>query len=298
MKAKINLLAIVDTKIDFLDQVKEALEMQRQDYLKGTDGDVDIETTIIREDLSGLSWVEYWGNNYGVNINWIREHTGPIKEKYGEEIHSIAYVIDWNNWTKKGNQNIWGWNLGKFYPDEDGYQIQLVRAGRNSVQAMYYTFLMELFHAMDDFWYRATRLRLEEIFNVTDFDEDVVHARHPDYEVFKYIPAIRQMKDALIELFRIKQKYMEDVILVFDPLTEKGSKDRKIYRLNNELMQRAHLNNPEYFEFTYGAKAWAAVSEISKEEFFFYREVGPAGFEQDFKSSWLQQIIKLISKKV
>ena len=41
MKAKINLLIIVDAKIDFVPQAKEALEMQRKDYLEGTDGDVD-----------------------------------------------------------------------------------------------------------------------------------------------------------------------------------------------------------------------------------------------------------------
>jgi len=290
MKAKINLLVIVDTAIDYLPQIEKSLERQRQDYLAGTGGDVDVVWDIKRQDLSGLNWVEYGygANNYGVSTAWIVQDTGKIKGEY----YSVAYVIKYSNWTRKGNI-ISGWSAG-FY---NGYHVQLIKAYENNITANYTTFLMELIHGFNEYAMSRLGVNFNTLFNIGNWDEDVIHARHRDYTVFEYRPVIEKMNSILVELFKINQKYMEDVTLVFDPLTEKGSRDRKIYRLNRELMQRAHLNNPEYFIFTYGAKAWADVGEISKEEFFFYREVGPAGFEQDFKSSWLQQIIKLFSKK-
>ena len=212
MKATIILLVVVDTAITYLNQVEEALELQRADYLSGTDQELDIVWEIKRQDLSNLNWIEYgYGkDNYGLDTNWVKKDTQKIYTSANNSIHSVAYVFDWYSWTDKGKQNIWGWNLGRFYPDNNGYQVQLIRAGNNNIKAVYYTFLMELFHAIDDFYYRATHKRLEEFFNVTDFDEDIVHARHDDYEIFKYVPAIRQMKDILIELFTINNKTMVD----------------------------------------------------------------------------------------
>ena len=291
MKAQVKLLIIVDTAIDYLSQIEKSLEMQRKDYLVGTEGDVDIVWDIKRQDLSGLNWIEYgYGkNNYGVSPAWISQDTSEIKGEY----YSVAYVIKDTNWTKKGNLYISGWSVG-FY---NGYHIQLVKGYKNNIEANYQTFLMELIHGFNEYSVSRLGVNFNTLFNVRNWDEDVIHAEHPDYELFEYISVIEKIKPILIELFKINEKNMEDIILVFDPLTEKGSRDRKIYRLNKELMQRAHLNNPDYFTFTYGKEAWENVGEISKEEFYFYREVGPAGFEQDFKSSWLQQIIKLFSKK-
>jgi len=294
IKAQIKLLVFVDTNIDFLPQVIEALELQRQDYLKGTDGEVDVVWEIVRRDLSNLSWIEYWGDNYGVNTNWIGEDTKKIRQEYGLDIDSVAYVFDWNSWTTKGNQYIWGWNLGNFYPDGNGYQVQLIKAGRNSQKALYYTLLMELFHAHDDFYYRATGKRLETMFNVTDFDEDVVHARHEDYEVFKYVPVIQQMKKVLIELFKVQLKE-EDMIfgkLAYDPAQPHGTKDRKVWFLNAETKERSHVNGPGSLEHIFGRDAWNRVDTILESEFAQYTEVSSIGF----KSAFWGQFINLINK--
>ena len=288
-KATIRLLIIIDTAIDYENQIISALNMQRQDYLKGADKDIDIVWQFKRQDLSNLNWIEYgYGkNNYGVNTAWIIEDT-----KNRPDVYSIAYVINNSNWTRKGNL-IHGWSVG-FY---NGHHVQLIRGYKNNVEAMYRTFLMELIHSFNEYAKARLGVNFNALFDVYNWDEDVIHAEHPDYKLFEYISVIEKMKPILIELFKIKQvETMYNVHLVFDPHTEKGSKDRKIYRLNFETMERAHLNNPEYFNFTYGKGAWADVEEISKEEFTFYKEVGPAGFEQDFKSNWLQQIVNLIKR--
>jgi len=286
VKAKIRLLVIVDTKVDFLDEVEKALEMQRRDYLEGSGGEVDVVWEIKRQDLSNLPWREYWGNNYGVSAQWVREDTAKIREKHGSDFDSIAYVIDWDNWTTEGNGWIWGWNLGTFYPDRNGYQVQLIKAGRHSLKALYYTFLMELFHAHDDFYYRATGKRLETIFNVTDFDEDVVHALHDDYQVFKYIPVIQEMKDVLVDLFRIKEEKQS----MYGELFNDPSGNGKVWFVRNG--KRSHANNSKFLAFVWD---WKEVKEISREDFALLEETAPVGFEQDFKSSWIKNLLKFLS---
>lgn len=266
MKAKIKLLIVVDTAIDYLSDVEKALEKQRQDYLTGTNGEVDIVWEIIRQDLSNLNWVEYgYGNdNYGLDIKWVKGDTANIADSYEDKIDSVAYVFDWNSWTTKGNQ-IWGWNLGIFY---NGYQVQLVKAGRGAIQAMYYTFLMELMHAHNDFYRRATGKRLEDIFNdVALWDEDIVHARHDDYEVFKYIPVIRQMKDILIDLFKIKATNMkltwEEIQqlyrIVFHREAGKSARGYIGYDLNYVIQE--FKNSDEWFIYD---KLLSAGKEIEK----------------------------------
>jgi len=195
----IKLLIIID-KISGkeLDIINDALELQNKDYLKGTDGELGISWDFQKRDLSDITWEDYFGNNYGVNRGWITAEVKKLVNQYGDKYDSVAYVI--KDWTDKGNQGIWGWNLGAFYPWKSGYQVQLIRYHPNA-DWLYKTFLMELFHAINDFYYRKTNKRLEDFFEVTDFDMDIVHGEHIKYDSFKYIPVIRQMKDILIDLF-------------------------------------------------------------------------------------------------
>lgn len=218
-EAAIKILAIVDSEIDFLDEVEDALTLQRSDYLVATEGRVDVQTTIIREELFNLPWKRYWGENWGVDISWIKTRTQKIREKYGDQFDTIVFIIDFDNWTRQGNITINGWNLGTFYPDQNGYQIQLIKAGRHSQRALYLTLLMELFHAHDDFYRRATGKSLEQYFGVTNFDDNIVHGMAGQGEVlsqedsvrmfgegydrWNYRPAFKAMTGILINLFRI-----------------------------------------------------------------------------------------------
>lgn len=245
-EATINILAVVDNSIDFLGEVEEAFEMQRNDYLIATEGRVNLQTSFSRKDLSNLPWSEYWGDNWGVNTGWISEYAKKIKDEYGDKFDTIVFVIDFDNWTKEGNQFIGGWNLGLFYPHTDGYQIQLVKAGRHNVRYTYLTLLMELFHAHDDFYRRATGETLEKFFGVSDFDEDIVHGmahQYPaklsqedsvkmfgeGYDRWDYKPAFKAMTEIFVKIFKIKTTQKD---MVFQKVNEQA---KDIYVIQNGM---------------------------------------------------------------
>jgi hypothetical protein len=202
MKAEIKLLVIIDAAIDYLPQIEEALEKQKQDYLTATQGEVDVSWIIKRQDLSHLPWMEYGygADNYGISTAWIRQDTSQISGDY----YSIAYVIKDTNWTTQGNKAIAGWSVG-FY---SGYHVQLIKGFGNNVEANYRTFLMELMHSWNEYSMAKLGTDFNKLFSVLNWDEDVVHGRHPDYTVFKYIPVIQKIKDILIQLFIINNKTM------------------------------------------------------------------------------------------
>ena len=199
-KPTIKILVVVDTEIDYLPDIETALEKQRRDYVTATDNELEVEWQIIRQDLFDLQWIEYgYGqNNYGVSTRWLY---ADQKEKESDPalwgFYSIAYVIDESNWTTQGNQGIWGWSIG---PAEQTL-IQLIKGMKGRVTAMYWTFLMELMHSWDDTYFKVTRKRLESVFMVQDYDEDIVHGRLPEYTSFQYLPVLRKMKDILLDIF-------------------------------------------------------------------------------------------------
>lgn len=202
--AAIKLLVVVDETIADLRKIEQALQLQNNDYLAGTDGELEVRHEIVRANLSGLPWSDYWGNNYGVNWWWIEQET---QKRVGVGAYSIAYVIDDSNWTRQGNQNIWGWHTGK----HNGFQVQLIRYGeQNSVDWPYKTFLMELAHSWDNLYERVISKQIEELFGVADFDEDIIHGRaNPPWVVFQYVPVFKVLKQFLTNYFRIKKmKYI------------------------------------------------------------------------------------------
>jgi len=260
MKATIKLLVVVDTAITYLDQVEEALEKQRQDYLNGTDNELDITWIIKRQDLSGLNWIEYgYGkDNYGVEIKWLEN---DVKDKIGT--YSIAYVIDENNWTDKGNQGIWGWSISL----PDTVHIQLIKGMKGNVTAMYWTFLMELMHSWDNLYFKITRKRLEDVFMVSNYDEDIIHGKLPEYDAFQYIEVIRKMKDILIDLFKISNKTMYGILV-------KGHPNRdKIYFVRKH--KRHHINSAELLTTLF---KWDEVISISREKWDKLEVGEPIGF--------------------
>lgn len=191
----IKLLIIKDTVIDYQSQIEEALNLQRQDYLAGTDGELDVSWEIIEQDLSNIEWVEYgYGKgNYGVNRAWLFSDTSFKTQ----DVYSIAYVVDNSNWTKKGNP-IYGWAAGFF----NGYQVQLIRGYQNNVDALYRSFLMELIHSFNEYAKARLGVNFNTLFDVPNWDEDVIHARHEDWDLFEYVPVIRKIKDILLQLFK------------------------------------------------------------------------------------------------
>lgn len=274
MKATIKLLIIKDTAIDYIFQIEEDLEKQRADYLEGSDGDVDISWEIIEQDLSNLNWIEYGygANNYGVSPAWLTEDT-----KNRPDVYSIAYVFADRNWTRLGNQNIWGWSVG-FYNNR---HVQLIRGSQNNVDSLYKTFLMELMHSFNEYAKDRIGANFNELFKVSNWDEDVVHARHPDWELFKYVPVIRIMKDVLIELFKVKTTETMIGKLVRDPLG-----GGKVWFVRGKY--KHHVRSSAFLDRLWG---WDQLTSMSKSRFDALETGEPIGFT-GFKS-----IISIIKSK-
>ena len=150
------------------------------------------------------------------------------------------------------------------------------------------TFRMELAHALDNFAYRDLKINLSEFFGVQSYDEDIIHARHPDYTVFKYIPVIREMKKVLIDLFKI-QLINKDMFgrLIYDPYTP-----GKVWFLNSEDHTKSHVDDDTYLEHVFGKDAWSTIGAIIEAEFDQYKEVSPIGFKLNF----IEALIKLIRR--
>lgn len=183
---------IIDEKSLEYVSIPFALEKLKEQY----SGIVDLVISKENGNLSGLRWVDYFGNNYGVDTNWIREDT---KRFPPYSYDCIVYFIDESNWTIEGFPAIFGWNLGLFY---NSFQVELVRARENE-RGVELTLKMEVAHALDNFVFAELGTKLSEFFNVPDFDEDIIHGRmNPPYQVFEYRPAIEKMGDLLIETFK------------------------------------------------------------------------------------------------
>ena len=201
-QTKIRILCVLDTSLASREQVvKDAFNLVNQDYAKGTHNKVALEPTWIYDDLSNLNWIEYgYGkNNYGVDPAWIKKDTVYRQKVYGDSVDCVMYFIDNIHWTSLGDQSVYGWSLMAFY---SGFQIQLIRVA-NTIRSSKLTISMELTHALDNFA-DVQGKSLEKLFQVSNFDEDIVH--NSDFWYNGYKAQLTQIEDVLFKLFLQKEQ--------------------------------------------------------------------------------------------
>ena len=185
-----------------------AITKVKEDYLIGSGGKVSLEVSRYPQDLSGLAFEDYFGGNYGLNREWITNDTLNKKMLYEDTIDCVVYFIPDNYWTKEGNQNIYGWNGGVFF---NGYQVEQIR----TVAIERYNHLslsMELFHALDNIIDKTKGLHFtNKLFNVADFDENIVHDEQKWYKGYRNEIGI--LTPVLVEVFspRKKNGYYRDI---------------------------------------------------------------------------------------
>jgi len=133
--------------------------------------------------LPGLVWIEKdtdpadaLTEDGDINHPWIKKTMNQYNEYYKGTIDLTNFYIDSADWTRDGS---FGVNLGKTY---NGSQICIVKRRRR----WYDTAEHEFWHAINDYIYIHTGIRLDTVFNVADFDEDIVHARAPGREEYEY----------------------------------------------------------------------------------------------------------------
>lgn len=189
----LKLKIVIDSSISYLKDVEDALERQKAVYERVSGGKLTIDTHIVREDLSGLPWVESHLNAKYVDPTWLRRYARSDDE-YG-----IVYVFDFSNWQAPG---ISGWSMG-FY---NRHHVQLIKGNSkneatDNIYSMFVTFHEELLHGFDEFLWYELGISLEQILNVGDFDYDIVHAKRWNYD--------KELKIIIPYLIKILNKYME-----------------------------------------------------------------------------------------
>jgi len=152
----------------------------------------------------------------------IGKYTSRIAEDHGYNVDIVMCFIDRKNW-KSSQLNLYGVH---YYKVLNTYEIAIVRERSKDEVTAYH----EILHALDDIIYTETGVRLETVFGVTDFDNDVVHGGHPNY---KYV---RSLDESHMEIYNRVLPY----------LTPALNKRRLKYKLVNKALSlmallRAHI---------------------------------------------------------
>ena len=200
--AKIRILCIVDNSIyqdsSKFEMVINAFSLVNEDYKMGTHDKISLVPEWISSDFSGLSWVPYnypvFPNSFGVDFSWIKDTTKKLWNKYFDTIDCVMFFIDDKNWTKLGDSNIYGWNLGQFF---NNYQVQLIRVD-DIPEDTKLTISMELTHSLNDFA-RLKGYDFNKIYGVENWDENIVHNRSMWYAGYRKQLAVAE--DILLKIF-------------------------------------------------------------------------------------------------
>lgn len=140
-------------------------------------------------DFSDLPWQEESDGDTRLPFSWYKKRIGDANEYHRNTIDAYFALIKQGNWEA---DDIYGLHLGQSYQDA---RICIVR-NRN----MYHgTMAHELLHALNDYIYIHTGIKLATVFDVDDFDEDVVHAdKYEDYEFDEVFQKIKPYYDMAV----------------------------------------------------------------------------------------------------
>ncbi len=219
----LKLLVLVDSPLWLNPEMLHALEDQRFNFEESTGGRVTTQFEFVEHLLDEIPWSRsYYGGQeyYYPSVTWLDQ----MAQKYRGDADFLQVVIDESHWNKKGqNSAVWGWNVG----------IHQVIRGRQGMswQSFKKTFDMELVHSFDQLA-RTIGYNLNEIFEVTSFDEGVVHAKDPQYagKRFEYRHVYTRIVDILIQLFP-------------KPMVDKA----KLIQITNELLFRNPTASDEVY---------------------------------------------------
>lgn len=109
-----------------------------------------------------------------------------IHKTHGSTIDAIQFFS--REWTNPPNKNIWGRMWNRFY---SGYLLSYtkLRNGYND------TARHELMHKVDNWVYVYLGIKLEDVVNVEDWDDAVVHGEDPRYKEYNYDDAWNDVHD-------------------------------------------------------------------------------------------------------
>lgn len=195
-----------------MSDIDNVLENIRRDYEPTTDFTWSYEERV----LSNLPWVEYLPNFKGISFDVVNADMQRLFIRDGEKWDNIIYVVDPPNWQEP---HAWGWNLGT---PRHGYAIELVRFNENP-DWLYKTFAMEIAHSWNDIGIQEIGDNLLSVFDVTDFDNMVVHGVDKRYGKnvpsnapitgyytdYNYRPMIAMAQNQIARMFQVRKDRYE-----------------------------------------------------------------------------------------
>ena len=147
-----------------------ALELLALDYKVVQD--LNLEWKIEYMPFAGIPWTSYLPDAMGIDPKFLEEKAQKVKKEFGEEWHSICFVVDPANWKADG---VGGWNLGRFF---SGMSVQIAKFYLNFSDNRK-VIAMETAHCWDEQIYKELGIRLNTFLR-KDWDEDIVHRKGPD----------------------------------------------------------------------------------------------------------------------
>lgn len=127
-------------------------------------------------DFGALRWVDYQPGYLGIAWDIVYKDVGEVtKDKYDQ----VIYLVSEENWKAIG---IGGWNLGN---PINGLQVQIIRIYDNNPVWLKNTFAMEIAHSWNDLCIQELGNNLLSVFDVTDFDNMVIHGQDSRYGVLR-----------------------------------------------------------------------------------------------------------------
>lgn len=138
-----------------------------------------------------LGAVEFYDGD--LDQDWVRQKTKEISQEMGNIADIILFFVE----DYGRDLRIFGRAYGGYIND---YKVGVVRAGR------YQTAEHELLHMFNDLVFTYLGYELSDVFQVSDFDEDVVHGRHPSYREYDYDKVFTKCKPYIINAVSKRKK--------------------------------------------------------------------------------------------
>ena len=198
-KITFRILVVADELLDNRKQTfVDALEMLKEDYEVVEGLTLSYRFTFRR--FENVPWEDYWGDgkSLGINRGWIGEQNKKIKKLYGEEFHSVVYIVDPENWKPVGFS---GWNLGRYF---SGMAVQLMK-GYIDTRSNHLVLSMEVCHGLQELVYMETGVRLTKFFNVNSYSTGVVHGEESGFKMYEYRPFFKEMSALLLRTFQKRE---------------------------------------------------------------------------------------------
>lgn len=211
-------------------EIEGCLNILKDAYKEATPISWDYEI----RDFASLKWVEYLPNALGIDWSTVYKDVAPIKK---DSYDNIIYVVEQTNWHN-GTVGTGGWNLGT---PINGFCVEIVKAYTNQTWITNMAFAMEIAHSWNDVAIQEAGNNLLSLFNVKDFDNEVVHCVTSQYGVLKpdgsyftnydYTRQLGMVKDIL------KEVYQKRLDRFNNPPTFQFSKDLYFGQRNPDVLE-------------------------------------------------------------